>query len=54
VPSVVNVNRNVWVWASEPESNAAVSEVAVCALGPLLVQQTVVPAATFKLLGEKE
>jgi hypothetical protein len=42
-PSVVKVKRKASPLASVPESNAAVSEVAVCANEPEFVQHTVPP-----------
>jgi hypothetical protein len=52
VPSVANVWRKDWPCVSAPESNAPVSEVAVCESVSLFVQQTVWFGATVTDAGE--
>jgi hypothetical protein len=54
-PGVLNVNRNVAIAPRSPESKVVPSsEVAVCVIPALFVQQTVVPGSIVTSLGVNE
>ena len=53
VPAVLNVYVNVSPFARKPESHTPVSEVVVCVIWPVFVQQTVVPTGTVMSAGLK-
>jgi hypothetical protein len=54
VPALLNVNQYMSPCSMKPESKTPVSEVAVCVICPLFVQQTVVPTGTVTLAGSKK
>jgi hypothetical protein len=47
----LNVYENVSPCMSVPERNTPVSELTVCGMAPLFVQQTVVPTGTVSMSG---
>jgi hypothetical protein len=51
VPESANVKRNTAPVTRVPESNAPVSEVAVCETGSLFSQQTVLPGGISTVAG---
>jgi hypothetical protein len=51
LPAALNVYENVSPWISVPERKTPVSELTVCGMSPLFVQQTVVPTATVSMSG---
>ncbi len=53
-PASLNVYVNVSPFDMKPESKTPVSEVAVCVIWPVFVQQTVVPVGTVTLAGSKK
>jgi hypothetical protein len=53
-PALLKVNVYMSPGARKPESNTAVSEVAVCVTWPLFVQQTVVPVGIVTSAGSKK
>ena len=53
-PALLNVKVYVSPFARRPESKAPVSEVAVCEIWPVFVQQTVVPGGTVTSAGLKK
>ena len=53
-PALLNVNVYVSPFDIKPESKTPVSEVAVCMIWPVFVQQTVVPVGTVMLAGSKK
>ena len=53
-PALLKVNENESPCARKPESKTPVSEVAVCVIWPLFVQQTVVPTGTLMSAGLKK
>jgi len=53
-PGSEKVNRNSCPEVRNPESKTPVSEVAVCVMPPVFVQQTVLPAGISTLDGSKK
>ncbi len=51
LPALLNVYENVSPCISVPERNTCESELTVCGMSPLFVQQTVVPTGTVKASG---
>ena len=54
VPAVLNMYVNVSPLAKDPESKTPSSDVAVCVVWPVFVQQTVVPTGTVMSAGSKK
>ena len=53
-PALLNVKVYVSPFARRPESKTPVSEVAVCEIWPVFVQQTVVPVGIVTSAGSKK
>jgi len=54
VPAVLKVYVNVSPLANDPESKTPSSDVAVCVVWPVFVQQTAVPTGTVMSAGSKK
>jgi hypothetical protein len=53
LPALLKVYENVSPCMSVPERKTCESELTVCGISPLFVQQTVVPAGTVSVSGSK-
>ena len=54
VPAVLKVYVNVSPLAKDPESKTSSSDVAVCVVSPVFVQQMIVPTGTVMSAGSKK